>query len=293
MRIKAKLEPGKIAVVTGGSSGIGKAIACELAQRGMDVWLVAQRKELLNIAQKEVETHRQSPGQKIATISADISDADQVRMVIHQVTGKSGIPDLLVNSAGVAQPGYVQELDLNIFSWMMEVNYFGTVYMTKEVLPAMIKRGSGYILNISSAAGFLGTFGYTAYGASKFAVHGFSAALRAEMKSYGIGVSIVFPVDTETNQLEYENRFKPVETRALDTLSKVMSPEAVARESVKGIERGRYIILPGFDSKFLYRINGLLGEELSYIMDQIIARAYGFIVLFVRRINYGYIRKMF
>ena len=293
MKIKARLEPGKVALVTGGSSGIGKAIACRLAERGMDVWLVAQRKELLISAKKEVETYRQNQSQKIATISADISDLDQVRMAANQVIEGSGIPDLLVNSAGVAQPGYVQELDISVFSWMMEVNYFGTVYMTKEVLPSMLKKGSGYIVNISSAAGFMGTFGYTAYGASKFAVHGFSAALRAEMKSHGIGISVVFPVDTETNQLDYENRFKPVETRALDSLTKVMSANDVAKEVIKGIERGWYIILPGFDSKLLYRLNGIFGQELSLVMDQIAARAKGIITLLRRRINYGYIRKMF
>ena len=293
MKIKARLEPGKVALVTGGSSGIGKAIACRLAERGMDVWLVAQRKELLISAKKEVETYRQNQSQKIATISADISDLDQVRMAANQVIEGSGIPDLLVNSAGVAQPGYVQELDISVFSWMMEVNYFGTVYMTKEVLPSMLKKGSGYIVNISSAAGFIGTFGYTAYGASKSAVHGFSAALRAEMKSHGIGISVVFPVDTETNQLDYENRFKPVETRALDSLTKVMSANDVAKEVIKGIERGWYIILPGFDSKLLYRLNGIFGQELSLVMDQIAARAKGIITLLRRRINYGYIRKMF
>lgn len=293
MKIKAKLEPGKVAIITGGSSGIGKEIACSLAERGMDIWLVAQRKDLLETARKEVELHRHNFDQKIVTISADISDVDQVKKVVDQVTSGSGVPDLLVNSAGVAHPGYVQDLDINIFSWMMEVNYFGTVFMTKAVLPAMIKRNSGYILNISSVAGFIGTFGYTAYGASKFAVNGFSAALRAEMKSHGIGVSVVFPVDTETSQLEYENRYKPLETRALDTLTKVMSAKEVAKEAIKGIERGWYNILPGFDSKLLYRVNGTFGTELSYIMDQIAARAYGFIVLLKRRINYGYIRKMF
>jgi 3-dehydrosphinganine reductase len=113
------------------------------------------------------------------------------------------------------------------------------------------------------------------------------------MKAHGIGVSIVFPVDTETSQLEYENLFKPLETRALDTLSKVMAPETVAKEALEGIERGRYIILPGFDSKLLYRINGIFGEELSFLMDQIYDRAYSFIVLLIRRINYGYLRKMF
>jgi 3-dehydrosphinganine reductase len=192
MKIKAKLEIGKVALVTGGSSGIGKAIACGLASRGMDVWLVAQRKDLLDSARLEVETHRKDKSQKIGTISADVSDLDQVRMTVRQVSEESGPPDLLVNSAGVAHPGYVQDLDINIFRWMMEVNYFGTVYVTKEILPAMLKRASGYIVNISSIAGYLGTFGYTAYGASKYAVRGFSDTLRAEMKLYSI-VQILIP----------------------------------------------------------------------------------------------------
>lgn len=198
MKIKAKLEPGKVALVTGGSSGIGKAIACGLAERGMHVWLVAQRKDLLDTARIEVETHRKNQSQMIGTVSADVSDWDQVRSAVNLVSVKSGPPDLLVNSAGVTHPGYVEKLDLNIFNWMMEVNYFGTVYMTKEVLPVMLKRGSGYILNISSMGGIIGAFGYTAYAASKFAVRGFTDALRQEIELFGIGVSILFPSDTDT-----------------------------------------------------------------------------------------------
>jgi 3-dehydrosphinganine reductase len=258
MKIKAQLEPGKVALVTGGSSGIGKAIACELAERGMCVWLMAQRKDILDTAQKEVEGHRRERNQLIATISADVSDWAQVRRAVLFITEKSGSPDILINSAGVAHPGYIQDLDLNIFTWMMEVNYFGTVYVTKEVIPAMLKRGSGFIVNISSVAGFIGTFGYTAYGASKFAVRGFSDALRAEMKLHNIGVALVYPPDTKTPQLEYESSIKPAETKALAGNSKVLSPEEVANEIIRGIERGKYLILPGFESKLLYRLNGIL-----------------------------------
>ena len=273
MTIKAQLRPGKVALVTGGSSGIGKAIACGLADRGMDVWLVAQRKDVLDCAFIEVETHLKDKNQKIGVVSADVSDWRQVRMAVKQVTEKSGPPDLLVNSAGVAHPGYIQDLDLNIFSWMMEVNYFGTVYVTKEILPAMLKRGSGFIVNISSVAGFVGTFGYTAYGASKFAVRGFSDALRAEMKLHNIGVALVFPPDTQTPQLEYETKIKPAETKALAGNTSVMTAEEVATEVIRGIERGKYLILPGFESKLIYRLNGIVGGLLTYYMDQVIAKA--------------------
>jgi len=273
MKIKAKLEPGKVALVTGGSSGIGKAIACGLTERGMHVWLVAQRKDLLDSARIEVETHRKNQDQKIGTVSADVSDWDQVRMAVKQVSEKSGSPDLLVNSAGVTHPGYVEKLDLNIFNWMMEVNYFGTVYMTKEVLPAMITRGSGYIANISSGAGFLSIFGYTAYGASKFAVRGFSDALRQEMKLHGIGVSIIYPPDTDTPQLEYENQFKPPETKALSSVGGLMSANVVANTVLKGIEHGKYRIIPGLESKFFYRLNGISDDLVNFVIDQIIFRA--------------------
>lgn len=273
MRIKATLEPGKVALVTGGSSGIGKAIACELARRGMDIWLVAQRKELLESAKSEVESHRISQNQHIGVISADVSNLDQVSKAVSQVTEKSGTPYLVVNSAGVAHPGYIQELDIDIFSWMMEVNYFGIVHITKEVLPAMLRTGSGYLINISSFTGIISIIGYTAYGASKFAVKGFSDALRQEMKLHGIGVSIVFPSDTDTPQLEYENRIKPLETKALGSISGSMTADEVARDVLKGIERGKYMIIPGLEGKALYHLNRLLGGGLNPIIDFIIQDA--------------------
>ena len=83
-----------------------------------------------------------------------------------------GIPDLVINSAGVAYPGYFQELDLEIFHWLMDVNYFGTLNVIKYLTPDMIQRGSGTFVNISSQAGFVGVFGYSAYGASKYALLG-------------------------------------------------------------------------------------------------------------------------
>lgn len=274
MKIKANLAPGKIAIVTGGSSGIGKAIACGLAGRGMDVWLVAQRKEILDSARMEVELHRQNKSQMIGVISADVSELDQVQAAVKKISDKSGPPDLLINSAGVAHPGYVQELDINIFNWMMEVNYFGTVYMTKEVLKVMLEKGSGYIVNFSSIAGIISIIGYTAYGASKFAIKGFSDALRQEMKLYGIGVSLVLPSDTDTPQLEYENKIKPPETKALGSMTGSMSADEVAKITLTGIEHGRYMIIPGLEGKVLYHLNGLLGLGINPIIDYLIADAF-------------------
>jgi 3-dehydrosphinganine reductase len=180
---------------------------------------------------------------------------------------------LLVNSAGVTEPGYFQDQEINIFRWMMEVNYFGTVYMTKEVIPTMIDRRSGYIVNIASFVGYFGGFGYTAYGASKFAVRGFTEGLRQEMKPFGIGVTVVYPSDTDTPQLAYENKFKPVETKALANFTGAMAPEKVAEIVLRGIERGQYTIFSAFEEKFWIQVNRLSPYLLQFIIDTIVADA--------------------
>jgi 3-dehydrosphinganine reductase len=234
---------------------------------------VARRKELLEAALKEVEAARLTTAQRCGIFPADVSQADQAAAAVEYVSSQAGIPDLLVNSAGITHPGYVQDLSLEIFRSMMDVNYFGTVYVIKAALPAMIQRGSGHIINISSMAGFLGAFGYSAYGASKFAVRGFSDVLRSEMKPLGIRVSIVFPPDTDTAQLAYEAPFKPPETKALSGNAKVMSPEAVARITLQQAARGRYIILPGSDTQLFYWLNSHLGNLAYPVLDWMIARA--------------------
>ena len=263
----------KSALVTGGSSGIGLATACLLASKGANVYILARRKEYLSTALEKIKSAANREEQTFGSIEADVGDENAVNSAIQNLIHTAGVPDLLINSAGVAQPGYIQEIDMKVFRWMMEVNFFGTVQVIKSLLPGMMERGSGYIVNISSMAGYLGVFGYSAYGASKYAVRGFSDVLRAEMKPHGIGVSLVFPPDTETPQLAYEEQFKPDETKALTESGGRMSPEEVARAIVKGIEKGRYLILPGGENKIFYHLNNLLGGTVFSVMDGMISNA--------------------
>ncbi len=263
---------GKVALVTGGSSGIGLATARGLAAEGADVWLVARDHDRLEAALAQVRSAAQSP-EKCGLFAADVSDADQARAAVAAVTAATGVPDLVVNCAGIAHPGYFQDLDLDIFRRTMDVNFFGTLYVTKAAVPGMIARRSGHIVNVSSIAGFMGVFGYTAYGASKYAVRGFSDVLRAEMKPLGIRVSVVFPPDCDTPQLAYENQFKPSETKALSGNTTCMSPDAVAAAIIRGIKRHHYVIIPGLEGNLLYRFSGLLRGGVYPIMDFMIARA--------------------
>ena len=143
----------KVVLITGGSSGIGLAAAKQLAAAGAHVWLEARHLELLEAALKEVQAARCDPSQLCGIVVADVSDSKQAAHIIDVVTKSAGAPDVLINSAGISQPGYIQDLSPEVFERLMQVNYLGTVYVTGAVLPAMMKRGSGHIINLSSIAG--------------------------------------------------------------------------------------------------------------------------------------------
>jgi 3-dehydrosphinganine reductase len=264
---------GKTILVTGGSSGIGLEIARLLIKHGGKVWLMARRKELLEKAAREL---RAEAGLECGVLPADVSDPSQVFEAVERIQIQDGPPYAVFNSAGLVQPGYFQDLDLDVFRTMMDVNYFGTVNTTKAVLPAMLERRAGIIVNITSIAAFLGTYGYTAYGASKFAVRGFSDALRWELKPLGIQVSIAFPPDTDTPQLAYDNQLKPPELKEMIKIMGVTQPEnsqAVAEKILNGVQRGRYIILPGKDAVLLFWLTTIFGPGTYGIVDFVLKRA--------------------
>jgi len=262
----------QLVLITGGSSGIGLSCAQLLVEQGADVWILARRQEGLDQALEDLLARQPAHPERCGAVSADVSDPLQLVQAVAKIEKVVGVPDLLINSAGVTRPGYFHELDLKVFHHLMDVNYFGTVHAVKAVLPGMLGRGSGHIVNISSIAGFLGVFGYTAYGASKYAVRGFTDVLRAELNPKGIHVSVVFPPDTKTPQLEYEEEFKPPELKQLTGYGSVAAPEKVAQDILDGIAKKRYLILPGWDTKLIYWLNSVLGRGVYRLMDWLIAR---------------------
>lgn len=260
----------RAALVVGGSSGIGLACARRLVDQGARVWLLARRPEGLEAARAMLQG---GPGVVDGLLPADVTDYDAVQAAVEQVIKAAGLPDLVINSAGITYPAYFQDTDLNVFHRLMDLNYFGAVHLAKAVIPGMLARGSGHLINIASMAAQIGTIGYTAYAGSKFALRGFSDALRSEVAPRGVRMSLVFPPNTDTPQLAWENTIKPPVVKALEGKAGQLSPEAVARVILRDAARGRYLIIPGLESNLLFRAFAVTGPLAYKILDWTIRQA--------------------
>lgn len=260
-------------IVAGGSSGIGLATARIYVSRGCDVAIIGRSADKLAAAQKILRADAGGAGQRILTRSADLSKFESARDAIDSLVAEGFGPDILVNSAGVIVPGEFATMPLENFEANLSCGYWSVVYPCRAVVPHMLARGSGHIVNVSSVAGYLGIYGYTGYSSAKFAVMGFTEALRFEMRPAGITVHVVCPPDTDTPALAYEHTLRPKETDVIAGSIKPVSAEKVAAAIVRGVDRGTYLIIPDALSAFYFRLKGLLPEVFFAIVDGDVAKA--------------------
>jgi short-subunit dehydrogenase len=261
--------------IVGGSSGIGLAIARELRARGANVLLLARNQERLQRAAQELSAERLQTGTgrgTVATMAVDVSDADQTRSVLSTAVDEFGPPDLLVNCAGYARPGTFDSLTVENLESSFQVNVVGTWNATSVLLDHLRGRG-GTILNVSSVAGLMGIYGLTDYCVTKFGVIGFSEALRQELAPDSVSVHVLCPPDTSTPGYERENETKPAETHAVAGAAKVLTPEQVARAALRGLRRGRFLIIPDGVSRFALVVKNLAPRFFFWALDLMIRRA--------------------
>ena len=237
-----------VVFVTGGSSGIGLALAQRVGAAGAHVALFARRADPLVAAADKVAA---AGAASVHTFRLDVTDDDACRQALATAVEQCGAPRLLVHAAGQAWPSRFADLDYAHFDRTMKTNLYGTYSVVSAMVPAMRERG-GHVVTVSSVAGVVGVYGMSDYCASKFGVIGFCEALRQELDSDGIGVSVLCPPDTDTPGLQAENRSKPTETKALSGKAKVMSAEAVADAMLRGVARRDFLIIPGADGKLTH-----------------------------------------
>lgn len=257
------------AIVTGGSSGIGLALVHRLAGQGARVSVLAlDNEDLAALAAKP-------PSPSVHTAAIDVADRVSVYAAIAEAEAAQGPCDLLVTCAGIVTPGRFWELPDEEFTRHMDVNYLGTLWPTRAVVPGMINRRSGAIVLISSFAGLLGVYGYGAYSPSKFAVRGLAETLRMELKPYGVHVAGVYPSDVDTPMLAAENKLKPPETFAVSGTAKMQSTDQVVDAILRGVSRRQATILCDRSSATLAALAGAAPWMARMITDRSVARAGG------------------
>ena len=253
---------GKSILITGGSKGIGKAIAREFAGRGANVFLVARGLPALESARDEIA--RDFPAVRVGIVQADVANREQSVAAVEAMRQEFGGIDGIVNNAGAAVPKYFEESLPEEFEDTIRTGYLGSVYCTHAAYPQM-KSGS-FVAFTSSVAGFLGAFGYTSYCPAKFAQMGFAEALYYEAALKGIQVSVLCPPDTATPGFDEENKTKPFETAELGKTAKLMQADAVARGFVDQLAKGRFLITVNRESAVLYRLTRLLPKFSRRLM---------------------------
>ena len=192
---------GKVVIVTGASSGIGEAAAREFGREGAKVVLAARRLHRLKELAEEI--NGMGTGAQTLVVETDLSRLEDIQSLISQTVDTFGRIDVLVNNAGFGRLEWLENLDpKKDIEAQFDVNVLGVVQTTRQALPVMIRQRAGHIINMCSMAGLIATPTYTIYAACKHAVHGFSEALRREVKPWGIEVSLIYPggVATEFNQ---------------------------------------------------------------------------------------------
>jgi butyryl-CoA dehydrogenase len=252
-----KTFDGRIAAITGAGSGIGRALARDLAGRGAHLAL----SDIDEVGLAETVALCEGSGVKVTSQRLDVADRDAVFAWAHQVVADHGAVHLAVNNAGVALGATIEAMSYEDFEWLMSINFWGVVHGTKAFLPHLEAAGEGHIVNLSSVFGLISVPSQSAYNAAKFAVRGFTDALRMELETAGSSVSCttVHPGGIKTNIARNARMDDSVaalagsadKARAEFDRVAMTSPEKAARQILAAVEQNRRRVLVGPDAKVI------------------------------------------
>lgn len=255
----------RTAVVTGGGSGLGRALALRLAGAGAHVLVADLRRE----GAAETQALARERGGRVDVTEVDVADADAVVRLASEADALFGVPELVVNNAGVAVAGEMDVVPLEDWRWLLDINLRGVVYGCHAFVPRLRRAGCGAILNVASLAGLVHMPGMSAYNVSKAAVVALSETLYAELRPDGVGVTVLCPSFFQTHIIEHARSHDPRASRlgaALMARARE-SADDVARLALEAVRRRRLYCLPMRDGRMIWRfkraVPGLLARILG------------------------------
>ncbi|HTD40769.1 MAG TPA: SDR family oxidoreductase [Mucilaginibacter sp.] len=261
----------KVIVVTGGGSGMGRELVLNLLVKGAKVVAI----DINEAALKETASQAGERIEALSTFVVDITDRIAVEALLDKVIAKFGQADGIINNAGIIQPFVkVNDLGYDIIGRVMNINFYGTLYLIKTFLPHLLTRPEAHIVDISSMGGFLPVPGQTIYGASKAAVKLLTEGLHSELSGTNVRVTVVFPGGVGTNIMSNSGLADRIPS-ATKGAPKILSADKAAATIIDGMEQNRYRVLVGKDAKMmdlLYRLNpayaaGLIAKKMGALLS--------------------------
>ena len=265
----------KVVVITGAGSGIGRALAVDLARRGSLLAISDVNDDGLA---ETVDLVKGAGAREVRSDHLDVADRAAFASYAAGVADHFGRVNVVINNAGVALAGDLHDLDYSDMEWIVGINFWGVVHGTKEFLPHLIASGDGHVVNISSLFGLISMPGQGAYNATKYAVRGLTEALREEMLIAGhpVGVTAVHPGGIKTaiarNARVSEHEDKAETARLFDEKLARMTPEKAAEIIVRGILRNQARVLVGIDAHALHHFAKLTGSRYQDVVARVSKR---------------------
>ena len=226
----------KVAIITGAAGGIGSAAARLLAQQGAVLILT----DIRNTELQECAETLKGSGAEVLAVELDIREPESWKSLVEKVRKKYGRIDILINNAGVIQPGAAEKISQKDIHHQVSVNFLGTINGCRAVLPTMKEQGSGKIVNVASLGGIVPMPGEAVYSATKSAIRGYSLSLHAELRNSPVGITVVCPDSVDTPQLDYELQY---DEAVLSFIGDPMKPEKVAKGILKAVRTKRPEVL--------------------------------------------------
>ncbi|HMP05439.1 MAG TPA: SDR family oxidoreductase, partial [Lacipirellulaceae bacterium] len=234
-----KVIRGKRAMITGAASGIGRAIALELARHGAHTYLVDVDETGLDAVADEVR----ALGVEALVRKCDVADPIKNSAAVNYLLDQWGTLDLLVNNAGITYYGRTLQMSAEHWERLLAINLHAPIQFTRELMPALLKRGDAHVLNVASICGLVGLARVTAYTTSKFALVGFSESLRHECARMGLGVTALCPGLVDTNLFTSAPLGRDLRQAKTPPRWTLITPEAVARRAVRAIRRNEGLVV--------------------------------------------------